>query len=398
MTGPAFWAGVAEIIADLTPVNRDLLRRRDELQAAIDSWHRANAGQPDPAKYRAFLEEIGYLVPDPGPFQIGTDGVDPEIASMAGPQLVVPVTNARFAINAANARWGSLYDAFYGTDAIPETDGATRQGAYNPVRGQRVIETVRAFLDQAVPLDGASHRDVTGYFVTADGLTATTPARHRPAGRPGRVRRVRRRPRRPVAGAAAPPRPAPRARHRPGRADRPDRPGRDPGRAGRGRRHHDRRLRGLGRHRRRRGQGRGVPQLARPQRRRPQRPGQQERDLLQPPARAGPRLHRPVGPAVHPPRPRPAPGQERRPPDDDRRHPRRRGGGGVRGHPRRHRHRARRAARAPRRRAPPQQQDRSGLHRQAQAARPRRGAASPPRCSPGSRRCSGSRRTRSRSA
>src|ERR1700685_490408 len=175
VTGPAFWEGVAQIIADLTPVNRDLLRRRDELQASIDSWHRSNAGQPhDAAGYRAFLEEIGYLVPSPGPFQIGTDGVDPEIASIAGPQLVVPVTNARFAINAANARWGSLYDAFYGTDAIPETDGATRQGAYNPVRGQRVIDTVRDFLDQAVPLAGASQRDVTAYSVTDQGLDAST--------------------------------------------------------------------------------------------------------------------------------------------------------------------------------------------------------------------------------
>ena len=173
----AFWAGVAEIIADLTPVNRALLRQRDEFQSAIDSWHRANAGQPhDAAKYRAFLEEIGYLVPAPGPFQVGTARVDPEIASVAGPQLVVPVTNARFAINAANARWGSLYDAFYGTDAIPETGGAGRAGAYNPVRGQRVIETVRAFLDQALPLAGASHRDVTAYVVTADGLAAQTQA------------------------------------------------------------------------------------------------------------------------------------------------------------------------------------------------------------------------------
>jgi malate synthase len=177
-----FWEGVAEIVADLTPVNRALLRQRDDLQAAVDAWHRATvlaggARQPhDPAKYRAFLEEIGYLVPGPGPFQVATEGVDPEIASLAGPQLVVPVTNARFAINAANARWGSLYDAFYGTDAIPETDGAGRAGPYNPVRGQRVIETVRDFLDQAVPLNGASYRDVTGYTVTPDGLTAQTPA------------------------------------------------------------------------------------------------------------------------------------------------------------------------------------------------------------------------------
>jgi malate synthase len=176
-SGTAFWTGVAEIVADLTPVNRGLLRRRDELQAAIDAWHQANAGQPhDAGKYRTFLEEIGYLVPDPGAFQVGTEGVDAEIASLAGPQLVVPVTNARFAINAANARWGSLYDAFYGTDAIPETGGAAREGAYNPVRGRRVIERARAVLDEALPLAGASHRDVTAYTVTADGLTALTAA------------------------------------------------------------------------------------------------------------------------------------------------------------------------------------------------------------------------------
>ncbi len=175
LTETAFWAGVAQIFADLTPVNRQLLRRRDVLQAAIDSWHQVHAGQPhDVPKYKAFLEEAGYLVPDPGPFQVGTAGVDAEIATVAGPQLVVPVTNARFAINAANARWGSLYDALYGTDAIPETGGATREGRYNPVRGERVIAAVRDFLDEALPLDGASHRDVIAYTVTKDGLTANT--------------------------------------------------------------------------------------------------------------------------------------------------------------------------------------------------------------------------------
>src|SRR5262249_48917905 len=135
-------------------------------------------GQPhDVPAYKAFLTEIGYLVPDPGPFQVGTEGVDPEIATVAGPQLVVPVTNARFAINAANARWGSLYDAFYGTDALPETDGAPREGRYTPVRGQRVIAAVRDFLDESVPLDGASHRDVIAYTVTSDGtLIASTPS------------------------------------------------------------------------------------------------------------------------------------------------------------------------------------------------------------------------------
>jgi malate synthase len=168
----AFWEGVAGIIAGLTPANRALLRRREELQAAIDAWHRAAraAGEPhDAVKYRAFLEEIGYLVPGPGPFRITTADTDPEIGAVAGPQLVVPVTNARFAINAANARWGSLYDAFYGTDAISCDGGAGREGGYNPVRGQRVISAVRDFLDQAFPLDGGSHRQVTGYSVAAAG-------------------------------------------------------------------------------------------------------------------------------------------------------------------------------------------------------------------------------------
>jgi malate synthase len=170
-----FWDGVAAIFAELTPANRALLAQRDEFQAAIDSWHRAHAGEPiDAAKYKAFLEEIGYLVAGPGPFQIGTEGVDPEIATTAGPQLVVPVSNGRFALNAANARWGSLYDALYGTDAIGEEGGATRQGGYNPVRGQQVISYARGFLDEAVPLAGASHANVTGYFADAGGFAART--------------------------------------------------------------------------------------------------------------------------------------------------------------------------------------------------------------------------------
>jgi malate synthase len=169
-----FWDGVAAIVADLTPANRELLRRRDELQAAIDAWHQANAWQHHTAAYRAFLADIGYLVAEPGPFQVGTVNVDEEIASIAGPQLVVPVTNERFALNAANARWGSLYDALYGTDAIGSDGGASAGGRYNPVRGGRVIAFARDFLDEAVPLAGASHRDVTGYHVTEAGLVART--------------------------------------------------------------------------------------------------------------------------------------------------------------------------------------------------------------------------------
>ena len=127
-------------------------------------------------EYRAFLTRTGYLADDPGPFQVAAENADPEISTLAGPQLVVPVSNARFAINAANARWGSLYDALYGTDVIAEDFGATRHGSYNPVRGQRVIDTVRDFLDEVVPLAGASHRDVLAYAVSDGGLVAQTAA------------------------------------------------------------------------------------------------------------------------------------------------------------------------------------------------------------------------------
>ena len=166
-----FWQGVADVWASLGPENKRLLAERETLQAQIDAWHRTHKGDAfDAGAYEAFLREIGYLHPEPAPFSITTDNVDPEIASIAGPQLVVPVMNARYALNAANARWGSLYDALYGTDAIPEDDGAERGGAYNPVRGDRVIAWARDFLDMHCPLEGGSHANASGYEVAAGTL------------------------------------------------------------------------------------------------------------------------------------------------------------------------------------------------------------------------------------
>ena len=159
-----FWAGLESIIDDLTPVNRALLEKRDEIQQKIDAWHATHEGEAwDHGAYVEFLRDIGYLVPAGDPFEIETDNVDPEIAEVAGPQLVVPVSNARFAINAANARWGSLYDALYGTDAIPDDEGLERGRDYNPARGAAVIRQATAFLDATLPLQGVSHADVNAY-------------------------------------------------------------------------------------------------------------------------------------------------------------------------------------------------------------------------------------------
>src|SRR5262245_58362365 len=155
-----FWTGFAALLDQLVPVNQALLARRDQLQHDIDAWHRERRGQPfDVAAHEAHLLKAGYLVPEGPDFAIGTQNVDAEISRLAGPQLVVPLDNARYALNAANARWGSLYDAFYGTDVIPESGELARGGSYNPARGREVIARARKVLDQCVPLAAGSHRD-----------------------------------------------------------------------------------------------------------------------------------------------------------------------------------------------------------------------------------------------
>jgi malate synthase len=162
----AFWKGFSDLVREFAPRNRQLLAERDRLQIELDRWHRANPGPiRDMRAYRAFLEGIGYLVPDPGRVRATTTNVDPEISEQAGPQLVVPVSNARYALNAANARWGSLYDALYGTDVIPDAGATAKGNGYNLERGKAVIERARAFLDTAFPLAQGSHADATAYAV-----------------------------------------------------------------------------------------------------------------------------------------------------------------------------------------------------------------------------------------
>ena len=169
--GDVFWKGFADLLTDLAPRNRDLLAIRGEMQEKVDAWHDAKTQQDiDLEQYKSFLSSIGYLTPQPQAFEINTQNVDAEIATIPGPQLVVPVNNARFALNAANARWGSLYDAFYGTDVISEDDGAERSGGYNPVRGGKVVARARDFLDQYFPAEGGSHVDATAYRIHGNGL------------------------------------------------------------------------------------------------------------------------------------------------------------------------------------------------------------------------------------
>lgn len=166
-----FWQGLEGILNSFAPRNAKLLEKRESLQTQIDNWHQNN--RYEPTSYKAFLESIGYLLPDPGEVKISTENVDAEIAQLAGPQLVVPVMNARYALNAANARWGSLYDALYGTDVISEDGGAHKSGAYNPVRGEKVIAFARNFLDTHVPLSAGHHKNATGYAVVDGELSVT---------------------------------------------------------------------------------------------------------------------------------------------------------------------------------------------------------------------------------
>ena len=165
-----FWTGLDAIVHDLAPRNRELIARREELQARIDDFHRAHPGRPDAEEYTAFLTEIGYLLDEPEDVQVTTDDVDEEVARIAGPQLVVPLLNARFATNAANARWGSLYDALYGSDVVPREGDLAPGSSYNSVRGAEVIARARAFLDAHFPLASGSHADSTSYTVDDDGL------------------------------------------------------------------------------------------------------------------------------------------------------------------------------------------------------------------------------------
>ena len=168
-----FWKSLEKIIEEFTPRNKALLEKRQDLQKKIDEWHLANKKEIDKTEYKNFLKEIGYLLEEADDFSIETKNVDPEIASIAGPQLVVPVMNARFALNAANARWGSLYDALYGTDVISEEDGAEKAGAYNPKRGAKVIEFSKKFLDENLPLSNGSYKDITAFQIKEGKLQIT---------------------------------------------------------------------------------------------------------------------------------------------------------------------------------------------------------------------------------
>ena len=174
VTHDEFWTSFNKIVKNFSQKNKSLITEREKLQKKIDKWHLDRKGQKhNHQEYKSFLKEIGYWVEKTSDFQITTSGVDPEISETAGPQLVVPLMNARFALNAANARWGSLYDALYGTDMISEEEGAEREGAYNPVRGDKVIEFSKTFLNQTIPLSKGSYQDITSFQIIDGSLEIT---------------------------------------------------------------------------------------------------------------------------------------------------------------------------------------------------------------------------------
>jgi len=176
ITKEHFWSSFEKIVNEFSPRNKALLQKREDIQSKIDSWHIDHKDEDfNPDKYKTFLTDIGYIAPRSPDFTISTDNVDPEIKTIAGPQLVVPVMNARFALNAANARWGSLYDALYGTDVISEDDGAEKVGGYNPVRGDKVINFAKNFLDETVPLEQGSFQDVLGFEFVDGSIRALLP-------------------------------------------------------------------------------------------------------------------------------------------------------------------------------------------------------------------------------
>ena len=414
----AFWTRLDRIVHDLSPKNRALLKVRDEMQAKIDAWHQARKGQPfDLAAYKVMLAEIGYLLPEGPDFAVDTANVDAEIAHIAGPQLVVPVTNARYALNAANARWGSLYDALYGTDVLPEDDGATRGGGYNPVRGAKVFAWTKRFLDEVAPLAKGSHAQVRGYAVEDGRLVVSFESvadtwldqAARMIGLSGATKLVGLADAAQFVGYRGDPS-EPRAillrhnglhieiqidnRHYIGKndiagvadvvleaavttivdledsiaaVDPDDKVG-------------------------------GLSQLARPDERHAVGDLPQGRRRSDPPPQSRSRLHDARRRDAHPARPQPAAGAQRRPPDDGLERPRPPGRAGARGHPRLRDHLADRHARPQGHGQRPKQPHRLGLHRQAEDARARRGRLRERAVRP-HRGCAGPRRaTRSRSA
>ncbi len=290
-----FWQGADALVHDLAPRNRELLARREELQSRLDDWHREHPGVPDADGYEAFLRELGYLLDEPEDVTVTTADVDDEVARIAGPQLVVPLLNARFAANAVNARWGSLYDALYGTDVVPREGDLAPGDGYNKVRGDEVIARGRAFLDEHFPLAGGSHADATAYAVDGDGLAVTVkddvvrladPAQL--VGHRGRGQGAR-------GGRAGAPRAARGDPGRPRRRDRVDRRGRGEGPAAGVGGVHDHGPRGLRGRGRRGRQGRRLPQLAAAHGGHARPGGHEERQDVHPTDEPRPDLHLALG-------------------------------------------------------------------------------------------------------